>query len=76
MYMYVRLNVKEVSPALTIGALLDIAAADSYIDPPLCESYLYTFINGSAHGPVGLKKKKNWALRVCLSSNYCNVGPQ
>lgn len=66
MYMYVRLNEKEISPALTIGALLDIAVADSYIDPPLCESYLYTFINGSAHGPVGLKKITGHCGSVCL----------
>ena len=57
MYMYVRLNKKEVSLALIIGTLPDIAAAGSYIDPPLCKSYLYTFINGSAHGPVCLEKK-------------------
>jgi hypothetical protein len=72
--MYVRLNEKEVSPTLTIGALLDIAAADSYIDPPLCESYLYTFRNWLRRWASWLEK--NWALRVCLSSNYCNVGPQ
>lgn len=69
MYIYMRLGGKEVSPTITIGALLDIAAADIYIDSPLHESYMYTFINGSAHGPVGFEK--NRALRVCLSSNYC-----
>jgi hypothetical protein len=61
MYIYIRLGGKEVSPAITIGALLDIAAADIYIDSPLHESYMYTFKDGSAHGPVGFEKKSGIA---------------